>query len=209
MNTVIWSTASARTLLGFSAVQVEPFPSIDDEPVTVAEVVRHLKWPSGTPEEADIPRWIAAARTVIENDTRLALVEQTWDLFLDDWGGVPGWIALPRYPVISVDEVVIVNSDETESDVTGWEVVTGRRPGRLVFTAAPSLGDARSLAPIRVRYTAGYSDPAAIPLDLKHALLMQVADFAMHRGDEREPASGRTVSAARWLIERYVMPEVA
>jgi uncharacterized phiE125 gp8 family phage protein len=210
MTTVIWTTASTRLLIGFAAVQVEPYPSIADEPVSVADVVRHLKWPSGTPDEADVPRWIAAARTVIERDTRLALAPQTWDLYLDAWGDVPGWLPLPLHPVVSVDEIAIIGSDgaETAVDPSDYALVATRRPGRLVFTAAASLATARALAPIRIRYTAGY-DAAAIPQDLLHALLMQVADFALHRGDEREPARARTVSGAAALIQRYMLPEVA
>lgn len=209
MNTAIWiGTGTRRTLIGAAAVQVEPFPGIDDEPVTVAEVVRQLKWPTGTPDEADVPRWIAAARTMIERDTGLALVEQTWDLFLDTWGTVPGFIRFPLAPVTEVVEVVVVEDDATETalDVADYLLVDAR-PARVSFRAVPSLAAARANLPIRIRYTAGMAK-AAIPPDLVHALLLQVADFAMHRGDEREGVASRTVSAARALIERHIPAEV-
>ena len=213
MNTVMWNTATRRTLLGFSAQQVAPFPTIAEEPVTVAEVLRHLKWSAGHPDEPDVPRWIATARTVIERQTRLALARQTWDLFLDDWGGVPGWIPLPLHPIVSLDDVVIVNGDLTETALVAdddYALVTGRRPGRLVFLSTPSLSAARVLSPIRIRYTAGYDDPLAIPVDLRHALLMMVADLATHRGDEREGWQDRSVPVGvQSLVQRYVLPEVA
>jgi len=212
MSSLSWTYNNRRFPIGLSAVQVAPFPAIGDEPVSVADVLRHLRWFAGHPDEPSIPGWIATARAIIERETRIALAEQTWDLFLDEWGAVPGWIPFPLWPVISVDEIAVINDDETETVVpldNYWSNLVAR-PARLVFGTVTSLDTARALAPIRIRYTAGFSDPLAVPVDLVHALLMQVAELAVHRGDEREPFNARTVAmGVDALIHRHKPQEVA
>lgn len=182
------------------------FPTPEQEPVTVADVVRHLNWPTGTPSEADVPRWITTARVEIERQTNLALAIQQWDLLIDPWLGAPVSVPLPLMPVVSVDEVAITEDDATETilDPSEYFADTRRRPCRVIFPTWPTAG----AQPLRIRFTAK-TDAQAIPADLTHALLMIVADLAMHRGDEREQWDQRTIPQARALIERYVPPGVA
>jgi len=209
MNSVIWTTALGQTRIGATAEQVD-FPTIDEEPVTVAEVLRHLKWPTGTPDELDIPRWIRTARGIVERETKLALAPQGWNLYLDQWAGFPGWIDLPRAPVVSVDDVVTIGADldETDVDAGSYWADLSARPGRLVFSSAPTM--ARVVGAVRVHYNAGYVDKAAVPPDLIRAVLLLIADIAMHRGDEREPRAEPSVPmGVESLINRYVIPSVA
>jgi uncharacterized phiE125 gp8 family phage protein len=177
------------------------FPTIAEEPVSVDEVVRQLKWPAGTPDETDIPRWIAAARSIVERETWVMLAVQEADLFVDAFTGTPAILVLPASPVVSIDEIAIQNGDGTETvlDPSLYYADVRRRPTRLVFTTGIA-------APIRIRHTVGFAVPEEIPVDLLHAVLMITADFAMHRGDEREAT--KTHPQAYALMQRHILSDV-
>lgn len=113
------------------------------EPVSVAEAKLHLRV-DGTADDVLIGALITAARQHAENDTRRALVTQTWMTVLDrfpapevnvgsanwygpQWGTSPGplttlrvsgrtgyEIFLDHPPVVSVDSVVYIDPDGTE-----------------------------------------------------------------------------------------------
>ncbi|MCB1476645.1 MAG: phage head-tail connector protein [Rhodobiaceae bacterium] len=80
---------------------------------------------------------------------------------------VAGWsepICLPAFPVREVTEVVYLDEDHAEQtlDDGDWYLSETEEGGEIRFTdafASPSLSD-RPL-PVRVRFSAGYDDPAA------------------------------------------------
>lgn len=175
------------------------------EPVTLSEVYDHLRLtldndsPQTHPHDAMLQRHIATARREAEKITHRAFVEQTLRLFVDrfpsrngayigaeHWLYVngPGWIDLPRPPLIAVQSVSYYDSanDLQTLDAANY-FVTDQGSPRLYFGdtfSAPALyarGDA-----LRVDYVAGYppeGSPAEdytanIPPEVKDAILIGV-----------------------------------
>src|SRR5688572_20333616 len=77
------------------------------EPVTLAEV-KDVCRVSDSAFDTQLTSFALAARRWCEEFTRLALINQTWDLTLDAW---PKRIVLPRPPVSSVTSVTYVDGN--------------------------------------------------------------------------------------------------
>ncbi len=118
-----------------------------------------------------------------------ALVDQTWDLYLDAFP--VNQIEMPLPPLIEVLGVFYLDGAgaEQEMDASGYVVDSFSDPGRIVLTANgswPTLSATTNA--VRVRFRAGYVDattsPAVddVPEDIRLALFDRVfADY--HGGD--------------------------
>ena len=126
-----------------------------EEPVTLAEAKAWCRIDAAD-EDALVSALIAAARLQVESLTGRALVTQTWRLTTCPRGRL---VVLPVIPAIALVEA----------------------PDGAVLQ-----GDAVLLAElvsdeISIDYTAGYGDAAAVPADLKQALLTLVAYWYENR----------------------------
>lgn len=161
------------------------------EPVTLTEAKLHLRQDE-TADDALITALIVAAREEIERQTWLALMSQTLELVLPAWP-CEDRIELPRPPLASVTSVKYKDRDGNETTWSSANYIAGTDsvPGVLALawnTSWPS-GDLYPVEPIRIRYVAGYASAAAVPQQLKQAMLLLIA----HWYESRE-ASGDTVS---------------
>ena len=147
-----------------------------EEPVSLAEAKLHARV-DGSDEDALVSALIAAARLHVESLTGRALVTQTWRLVLSGVGGLV--VPLPVVPaqaLVAAPEGAVLQGDS-------------------VLLAAPAPGA------LTLDYTAGYGGAAAVPADLKQAVLTLVAYWYEHRdsvttaplGFERLVASYRRV----------------
>ncbi len=109
------------------------------EPVTVADARAFLR--ISTDSEDDIlRRLIAAAREIIESETGLSLIDQTWRLRVDRWPR-SGRLALFKYPVKMVTTVVAYRPDGT--------AISFRRKSSSCITGAGLSGSIWRNIPMR------------------------------------------------------------
>ncbi|MBB5703712.1 putative phiE125 gp8 family phage protein [Ochrobactrum daejeonense] len=143
------------------------------EPVTVADARAFLR--ISTDSEDDIlRRLIAAAREIIESETGLSLIDQTWRLRVDRWPR-SGRLALFKYPVKMVTTVVAYRPDGTAISFSPEEFILhhGRRPQRLYMAQYP---DASEFVGLEVDFVAGFGESGVeVPDALKQAVLTLTA----------------------------------
>ncbi|MFQ5347365.1 MAG: head-tail connector protein [Rhodothalassiaceae bacterium] len=172
------------------------------EPLSLAEVRAHLRL-EGTDEDALLAGLLAAARATVERYLRRALIEQQWQLVLDQWP--EGAVRLPRPPLMQVDAVRVLDSSGTATVVPAadYEVETRAEPGFLfprMPGALPAPG--RRMGGIEIDFTAGYgSDWNQVPAPVRHALLVMVSDLYETRGAAPPAIAG----AVRSLLDPYRM----
>ncbi len=153
------------------------------EPVTLVEAKAHLRVTHADDDDY-IGKLIAAARRQVEMRTGLRLMSQVWRVFFDAWPE-NGVLCLPLSPLISVNELKILDADDVSVTVDPAhyvvDVATSRlalRPGRSVPRVSRTLGGVQLLV------TAGFGASAAnVPQELKQAVLLIVGHWFAHRGD--------------------------
>ncbi|WP_343313900.1 phage head-tail connector protein [Brucella sp. BE17] len=138
------------------------------EPVTIEDARAFLRL-SSTSEDAILERLIRTARELVEVETGLALIDQTWRLRVDRWPR-SGRLALFKFPVTSIAMVVAYRPDGTAISFPPEEfhLQDGRRPQRLYMASYP---EAMSLCGLEVDFVAGFGATAAsVPEVLKQAI---------------------------------------
>jgi uncharacterized phiE125 gp8 family phage protein len=155
------------------------------EPISLAEAKAHLRI-DGNDEDALLASLIAAARMAVERTLSLALITESWSLYLDGWPR-SGTIVLPIQPAQAVTAVRVYDPDDEPATVNSetYSVDVLSEPARLVLSAgAVQLSPARLLNAFEVAFTAGYGDEASdVPEPLRHAIKLLVA----HWFEQREP----------------------
>lgn len=155
------------------------------EPVTVSEAKDYLRIDSAV-EDPVVASLILAARLHIEGALDIALITQSWSLFLDRWPE-GGCVSIPIGPVNSVDGLRVYDADDVATTVSPDTYVVDlsslrprlvRWPGVLwPFPGRPANG-------IEIALSAGYGDtPDKVPAPIRQAVLMLVA----HWYEQREP----------------------
>jgi len=147
-----------------------------EEPVSLDEVKTYLRI-DGTDFDMLLAGLIRAAREYCENFQNRAFVTQTWELTLDDWPRFP--LKLPKPPLQSVSSFIYTDKDgaATMWDESNYIVDSDSEPGRIVLAYNVSLPSV-TLQPvngIRIRFTAGYGTAAAVPENVKQAMMIFVA----------------------------------
>jgi uncharacterized phiE125 gp8 family phage protein len=181
-----------------------------DLPLTVDEVKMHLREDSDDQNDL-ILLFLETAVSYADGPEGFlgrALIDQTWDLYLD---GFPNaWcfdrltyrhghrsdhrrslqqIQIPLPPLIEVVGVFYSdsNGDEQEFDAANYTVDDASEPGRVVLNESKSWPTpSRNANSVRVRFRAGYLDnsspPVAnVPPDVKAALLLYVGSLYLNR----------------------------
>jgi len=155
------------------------------EPVSVSEAKDYLRVDSAV-EDPVVASLILAARLHIEGALDIAMVTQSWSLFLDGWPE-DGRVSIPLGPLKSVDSVKVYDGEDTAQTVSPETYVvdlSALRP-RLVRQAGavwPTPG--RAANGIEIALTAGYGDTTdKVPQPIRQAVLM----LAAHWYEQREP----------------------
>ena len=198
------------------------------EPVTASELRSHLRADSTELPDGDANALIAEARQLIEDDTGLAFISQSWRLSLDRWpGGAEAWwdgvrqmaiselyapnamtsVALPRWPLASITSVTVFDEDSNSAVVSvanTFDVDIYQVPGRLTLRRGSTWPIAlRANDAIQIIYVAGYANAAAVPAPMKRALKNLAAFLYTNRGDSCSPAEAMAKSGANEFIGVY------
>ena len=163
------------------------------EPVSLAEAKAHLRI-SHVDEDQFIGTLIIAARRHAESQTGLALVSQQWRHFRDDWPDDAA-IPLPLAPLLSVDEVATYGDDDVKTVIipTYYYADAVSRPPRLllrgsrVWARPGRIGNG-----VAILVTVGFGAAAAVPAELRQAVLQLVAHWYEHRGNANPPPAPLT-----------------
>jgi uncharacterized phiE125 gp8 family phage protein len=155
------------------------------EPVTLEEAKLHLRVDSDcTGEDVLITSLITAARQMVENYTGLALINQTWEMLVDEFPDDD--MALRPAPLSSITSITytdINGATQTASPTTVYTADTYSLPGAAVLRYGqtwPTVRDIKNA--ITVTYVAGFGTAASsVPGPIKAAILLLIGHLFEHR----------------------------
>ncbi len=181
------------------------------DPVTLDEAKTHLRI-AGTDDDTKVSLCIKQATQAAERFLGRALIDQTWELYLD---GFPsdGDVKIPKPPLIQVQSVAYYDAGGilTLVDPASYYVDTVSEPGWLVRAGGfvwPVTLDA--INSVVIRFRAGYltadSPPIAnVPDDIREAVLLILGTFFEHREMQAVNASGSTsATLLPWGVEQIL-----
>ncbi|MCL4695445.1 MAG: head-tail connector protein [Burkholderiaceae bacterium] len=153
------------------------------EPVTLATAKLHCRADGDmTADDALITLYIKAARGQAEQELGRALVTAQYERALDAFPD--GGIELAWPTVASIDAVQYVDTTGTLQSLAGSAYTLDNRQHRgwclpAVGTTWPSTQDTANA--VRVTFTAGWGEGAAVPEDVQAWILLRVATLYKHR----------------------------
>ena len=161
------------------------------EPVSVPDAKQHLRIDHDQ-DDALVAELIAAGRRHVEHETGVAMIEQLWRRYLDDWPA-DRCVRLARHPVRRLIGVTLYDEAGAPHPMpTEWlRLDTVSRPARLYVSDAVPPG--ASMNGIEIEFAAGLAEtPVEVPETLRRAVLMLVAHWYEFRGavpPDRQPVS--------------------
>lgn len=143
------------------------------EPLTTAEAKAHLRV-DVTDDDTLIGTLIVAARQAVEQETARALMPQTWELGLDCFEGE---IRIPRAPLTAISSIKYVDSNGILQTMSSSDYLLDDYsiPPRLTPVYGTSWpGTREQTAAVLIRFTAGYTNAAAVPQEIKQWMLLRI-----------------------------------
>jgi uncharacterized phiE125 gp8 family phage protein len=137
-----------------------------------------------TDEDTLLGDLITKARLICETLQGRAYITRTYELTLDEWPR--GILDLPMPPAIAITSIVYTDAEGTATtwSATEYQLDATGFVGRLT----PAYGyvwpstTLRTLAGIKITYTAGYGATAAsVPANYRHAMLLCIGDLYENR----------------------------
>lgn len=190
-------------------------PSV--EPVALADVKQHARIDT-TADDGFIPTLITGARQWVEQYTGRAIINQTWQLAIDQWPTVKeewwdgvrdgaigaldqmGFVSLPRPPLVSITSVQYFDNTDTAATwpSSNYFADTVRQPGRLCLRMGATWPTPTRLSNgIIITYVAGYgSSGTYVPEPIKTAIRQLVTHWYEHRGEATLATGTRGMTAA-------------
>lgn len=178
------------------------------DPVSLAVAKAHLRVVDSE-NDTIISALIKASTTNVEAWLGRALIDQTWDLYID--GFPTAEIKIPLPPLI---EVLEINYDDSDGNIqtvnaADYYVDSVSQPGWVVPAGNltwPTTLDA--INSVRVRFRAGYlsedSPPVEnIPFDIKAAILLNLGSLYEHR---ETVVIGQIATHLPWGAENLLRP---
>lgn len=182
-----------------------------DYPVSLVEVQKHCSAPE-TDFESILEICRKAATDEAEQFTGRALIEQTWDLYLDAFP-TSGPIRIPKPPLIEVVGIYYRDSGGDEQTFAAASYIVdadndpaGQRARIMLANSAswPTPDDAANA--VRIRFKAGYIDDASpqvanVPYAIKAAILMIAGTLFANR---ETIVIGQTATMLPWAAEQLL-----
>ena len=163
--------------------------------VTAADMRAYLRL-NDSGEDTLLSQFVDAARDLFEVHTGLVLAASTLRLRLDHWPTAgyrdsasvyPGDFAtasciyIPRGPVNSITSVQYLDTDGSWQTLTGTSSYIVTQPARVILpTALPGTHPSQRPA-VRVTFTAGFANAAAVPSAILVAIKLLAAHFYENR----------------------------
>jgi uncharacterized phiE125 gp8 family phage protein len=175
------------------------------EPVTLAEAKAHVRVTDAN-SDALITAQITAARQYVEEQLSRALIEQTWELYLDCFPDEE--IVLPRPPLLSVTSIKYLDNDGALQTLptTDYKVDAISEPAQVVVAYGKSWPGTRiERNAVIVTYVAGYGSAAtAVPQAIRQAVLLTIGEMYERREESIVGAPVQTVAIpVRALLSPY------
>lgn len=183
------------------------------EPVSLTEAKLHLR-EDGDDQDDLIELFIKAAREAVEKHTGRGLIDQTWDVYLDEFPDDDDPIEIALAPIIEVVDVFYTDSagvEQTMAEGDDYLLDTVSRPARIKAVLAwPSAKE--TMNAVRARVRVGYLDQsvspaeADVPSRIKSAILLIVGNLFAHRETIVIGQSAVELPwAAKWLLRNDVV----
>lgn len=183
------------------------------EPVSLEEAKLHLR-EDGSDQDDLIGIFIQAAREAVERHTGRALIDQVWDVYLDEFPDDDKPVEIALAPVIEVVGVFYTDSAGVEQPMDEGDDYTAdvvSVPSRIrAVSAWPSAKETQNA--VRVRLRAGYLDQAVspaeanVPAALKAAILLTVGNLYANRETIVVGQSATELTwAAKFLLRPFVV----
>jgi len=154
------------------------------EPLSTSEAKLHLKVEDST-DDTLIATLIKAARETVEEFTRRALVNQTWELQFDDFDKES--YDLEKTPVSSITSVKYIDQNGSEQTLSAsyYTLNNADEPNQILQASGQIWPSVRGFTnDVKVRFVAGYgSDGTNVPASLKAAMLLIIGHLYENRED--------------------------
>lgn len=173
------------------------------EPVSRAEVKDSLGI-RDTVSDDKIDRLIIAARKYAENNMRIAIINQTWELALDQF---PEEIELTKTPASSITQITYIDtagSTQTLSALTYGLDNYGVRHWVLpaIDQEWPDTYDTANA--VKVRWVAGFgADSTAVPEEIRQAIMLTVGHWVNYQS---EAELGTSVLMVPRAVDQLLSP---
>lgn len=169
-----------------------------NEPVTTAQMREHLVV-EHTNDNTYIDMLISAARLAAETFCARQFMQATWEYRLD--GDFPHEILLPRPPLKQVNSIKYIdtNGDTQMLASAIYQVDTYTEPGRVKTAYNQSWPSVRTdeYNTIVINYDTGYGTATSdVPDNIRHAIMMHVAEAYENRRTPKEARQWRSMPAA-------------
>ena len=166
---------------------------LEAEPLTLAVMSQFLKYEDNqTAENTLISSMISSIRTILEQRTGLVFAAKTFEVHFDP-SDYP--FVIPVYPIISVDSMVAIDYQGTETDLTlnTDYYKTGMYEIDLIINSLlnynpETLDDDKYHDRYKVTVKAGFGhdDTETLPVALLNAMQIQVFQWYQNRDDFHE-----------------------
>lgn len=172
------------------------------EPLTLSEAKTHLRV-THTDDDTYISTLMSAARRGVEAQHGICLLQQGWSVYSDTWPD-DGILTTTLYPVQSVVDLKVYGDDDVAAtiDPAHYYLDAASRPARVALRrgrACPAPG--RRTNGIELKLLTGFgATAAAVPQQIRQALLVMIAEYYAHRGDD---TAGEIPRPAAELLAPY------
>jgi uncharacterized phiE125 gp8 family phage protein len=161
-----------------ASILVTP-PAIEPLTLDEAKLRAGQEWVAGDPRDALMLGNIRAARAYVENDTGLALLTQTRDIYLDRVTGPVLRLPEQSRPLQSVTSIKTTDTAGVQTTLAPGGYVVDLATARIYLASGGAWPcDGRLFLPWTIRIVSGWASVALIPPDLFQAVALMTAHLS-------------------------------